>query len=128
MVPRVPSGYTAGLHEPDGVHLETKGYVYMWDKARRIAGLAGPAPVTTASAPADSHTSARAASPPAPAAPFALAAAPDSGGSGWQEPKIYVLHVKRPRPDRQQKLTWSRSVDRARPHLSRRQPSKIGIG
>lgn len=89
---------TAGLHEPDGVHLKTKGYVYMWDKARRIAGLDTLGPITTASAPATSHTAAQAAPPPAPAAPFALAAAPNSDASDWQEPKIYVLHVKRGAP------------------------------
>jgi hypothetical protein len=91
---------TAGLHEPDGVHLKTKGYLYMWDKARRIAGLDGPAPLTTASvtAPAPSRAATHAAPPPVPAAPFRLATAPNSGGPGWQEPKIYVLHVKRGAP------------------------------
>jgi hypothetical protein len=89
---------TAGLHEPDGVHLKTKGYLYMWDKARRIAGLDGPAPLTTASAPAASRTATQVAPPPVPAAPFRLATAPNSSGPGWQEPKIYVLHVKRGAP------------------------------
>jgi hypothetical protein len=91
---------TAGLHEPDGVHLKTKGYLYMWDKARRIAGLDSPAPFTTASVAgaAPSRTASEAAPPPVPAAPFELAMAPNSGGRDWQEPKIYVLHVKRGAP------------------------------
>jgi len=40
--------------------------------------------------------------PPAPGASFALAAAPHSDATRWQEPKIYVLRVKRgpPRPIR----------------------------
>jgi len=86
---------TAGLHEPDGVHLKTKGYLYMWDKARRMADLGGPARLTTASVAAPAREAARALPPPAPVAPFQLAAAPHSDGSGWQEPKIYVLRVKR---------------------------------
>jgi hypothetical protein len=91
---------SAGLHEPDGVHLKTKGYLYMWDKARRIAGLDGPAPFTTASVAgaAPSRTASEAAPPPVSGAPFELATAPNSGGGGWQEPKIYVLHVKRGAP------------------------------
>ena len=90
---------TAGLHEPDGVHLKTKGYIYMWDKARRIAGLDGPAPLTTATvaAAAPSRTANQAVPPPAATAPFALASAPRSS-TGWEEPKIYVLHVKRGAP------------------------------
>ncbi len=89
---------TAGLHEPDGVHLKTKGYVYMWDKARRVAALESPTPLTTASVTTPAQTPTRAAPAPTPAAAFALAAAPNSGGPGWQEPKIYVLHVKRSAP------------------------------
>jgi hypothetical protein len=27
------------LHEPDGVHLKTKGYIHMWQKARTAAGI-----------------------------------------------------------------------------------------
>src|SRR5262245_13758899 len=30
---------SGGMHEPDGVHLKTKGYVHMWDKARTAAGV-----------------------------------------------------------------------------------------
>jgi hypothetical protein len=90
---------TAGLHEPDGVHLKTKGYVYMWDKARRMAALDSPAPLTTASVTTPAQTPTRAV--PAPGAAFALAAAPNSGGTGAQEPKIYVLRVKRGAPGAQ---------------------------
>src|SRR5882672_1927603 len=43
---------TGGLHEPDGVHLKTKGYAYMWDKAQRLAGFGATGSVaTTATAP-----------------------------------------------------------------------------
>ncbi len=100
----------AGLHEPDGVHLKTKGYVYMWDKARRIAGF-GPAPTlaaATPSQPAASDAVPQAVSSttkPAPgSAPsqgpkpggFALAATPvDNGGDGVDDPKVFVLRVKR---------------------------------
>jgi hypothetical protein len=85
----------AGLHEPDGVHLKTKGYVYMWDKARRVAGF-GP-PTTLAAAPSEPMATDAAPAPkPEPTPGFALAAAPvDSGGAGPDEPKIYVLRVKR---------------------------------
>jgi hypothetical protein len=43
------------MHEPDGVHLKMKGYVYMWQKARIAAGypvdeLEAP-PATTATVP-----------------------------------------------------------------------------
>ena len=88
---------SAGLHEPDGVHLKTKGYLYMWDKARRMADLGGPAPLTTASVAAPAQEATRAVPAPAPASapPFQTAAAPHSDGAGWQEPKIYVLRVKR---------------------------------
>jgi hypothetical protein len=34
---------TGGLHDRDGVHLKTKGYVYMWDKARQAAASGVPA-------------------------------------------------------------------------------------
>ncbi|HLH87034.1 MAG TPA: hypothetical protein VKX28_01145 [Xanthobacteraceae bacterium] len=88
---------TAGLHEPDGVHLKTKGYIYMWDKARRIAGLDGPAPLATASVGAATPAPPANQGLPAPAAPFALASTPGAS-NGWQEPKIYVLHVKRGAP------------------------------
>lgn len=90
----------AGLHEPDGVHLKTKGYVYMWDKARRVAGL-GPAPTLAAAAPSQPTASDAAPAPkvesrPASTQGFALAAAPvDSGGDAADDPKVYVLRVKR---------------------------------
>lgn len=96
----------AGLHEPDGVHLKIKGYAYMWDKARRVAGF-GPAPALAAAAPTQATTS-DAVPAPSQSAPqqvptaapksggFALAAAPvDSGSSAADEPKVYVLRVKR---------------------------------
>jgi hypothetical protein len=88
----------AGVHEPDGVHLKTKGYAYMWDKARRVAALANPAPLTTASAATAAQRPTRTMPPPTAAAAFALAAAPRSDATGWQEPKIYVLRVKRGAP------------------------------
>jgi hypothetical protein len=88
---------SAGVHEPDGVHLKTKGYAYMWDKARRIAALDSPT-LTTGSATTLASTPARSGPAPTPGAAFALAAAADSSGSGWQAPKIYVLRVKRGAP------------------------------
>jgi hypothetical protein len=40
------------LHEPDGVHLKTKGYVHMWEKAAAAAGFAvEQAPTRVASIP-----------------------------------------------------------------------------
>jgi len=30
---------SGALHEPDGVHLKTKGYVHMWQKANAAAGI-----------------------------------------------------------------------------------------
>jgi hypothetical protein len=30
---------SGSLHEPDGVHLKTKGYVHMWQKARAATGI-----------------------------------------------------------------------------------------
>lgn len=89
-----------GMHDHDGVHLKNKGYLYMYDKALRMAGLGAPAATMTASiaAPPPMTRSVRPAAPPAPAAPFVLAAAPSSGGSGWQEPRIFVLRVKRGAP------------------------------
>jgi hypothetical protein len=91
---------SAGLHEPDGVHLKTKGYVYMWDKARRLAALDTPASLTTGSVttPAEAASRAVPAAASAPNATFGLATAPNSGGPGWPEPKIYVLRVKRGAP------------------------------
>jgi hypothetical protein len=89
---------SAGLHEPDGVHLKTKGYVYMWDKARRMAAVDSP-PLTTASIATPARTESHAIPPPAPGGAFALAAAPNSSGTDWQEPKIYVLRVKRGAPE-----------------------------
>jgi hypothetical protein len=82
------------MHDRDGVHLKNKGYLYMWEKARRMAALGTPAPLTTGSVAAAASPAVPA--PAAPAAQFELAASSsaDSGG-GWREPKIYVLHVKR---------------------------------
>ena len=51
----------AGLHEPDGVHLKTKGYLYMWDKARRVAGF-GAQQALAAAAAAPSQPVSRSAS------------------------------------------------------------------
>jgi len=86
---------SGGMHEPDGVHLKTKGYVYMWDKARRIAGLDTTGTIQVAAAgPAELPVS-RAA--PAPESKFELAAAPapPEGAVAVDEPKVYVLRVKR---------------------------------
>jgi hypothetical protein len=89
---RDPTFCTGGLHEPDGVHLKTKGYAYMWDKARRVAGLDVTGSVATVAAAPSRRDSA----PPANAR-FELAAAPTSaaGVASANEPKIYVLRVKR---------------------------------
>jgi hypothetical protein len=95
-VPMRDQGFcTGGMHEPDGVHLKTKGYVYMWDKARRIAGREATGSITVAAA-------GPVALPPRDAAPasnarFELASAPTTaaGGTGVDEPKVYVLRVKR---------------------------------
>jgi hypothetical protein len=97
-VPMRDQGFcTGGLHEPDGVHLKNKGYAYMWDKARRIAGFGG-AP-TVAMAPSE-PPAARAAVPAGAAARFELAAGPshNSGTDSADAPKIYVLRVKRGGP------------------------------
>jgi hypothetical protein len=50
---------SGALHEPDGVHLKTKGYAYMWAKTRLTAAdaVAGVAPVEPAGAAVE-HTSA----------------------------------------------------------------------
>ena len=91
---RDPAFCNGGMHDHDGVHLKNKGYLYMWDKARRMAGLGTPAPLTTGSVvaaalPANSAS-------PTPTAQFQLAASPPTNAGGsWREPKIYVLHVKR---------------------------------
>jgi len=87
---------TGGMHEPDGVHLKTKGYVYMWDKARRIADREVTGAITVAAAGAVALP-ARDAAPPAPNARFELASASTAtaGGTGVDEPKVYVLRVKR---------------------------------
>jgi len=86
---------TGGLHEPDGVHLKTKGYAYMWDKARRIAGLETTGTITVAAA----GPTALPANDAAPAAKsrFELASASTTaaGGPIADEPKVYVLRVKR---------------------------------
>jgi hypothetical protein len=93
---RDPSFCTGGMHEPDGVHLKTKGYVYMWDKARRIAGREATGAITVAAA-GPVALPARDGAAPAPNARFELAAAPTTaaGGTGVDEPKVYVLRVKR---------------------------------
>ena len=83
---------TGGMHEPDGVHLKTKGYVYMWDKARRVAGLDTTGAIAVASAGATELPASRTAAPPT--ANFALAAAP-ADAAAVEEPKVYVLRVKR---------------------------------
>jgi hypothetical protein len=87
---------TGGMHEPDGVHLKTKGYVYMWDKARRIAGQDATGSITVAAA-GSVALPARDAGPPASKPRFELASAPApaAGGTGVDEPKVYVLRVKR---------------------------------
>ena len=87
---------TGGLHEPDGVHLKTKGYVYMWDKARRIAGLDTTGSITVAAAAPTELPMSRTAAP-ASNPRFELAAAPTASprGAGVDEPKVYVLRVKR---------------------------------
>jgi hypothetical protein len=93
---RDPALCTGGLHEPDGVHLKMKGYAYMWEKARRVAELGAPAAraIAASDAPASRQPAAT-----MPAARFALAAVPtaDAGEIGIDEPKIYVLRVKRHR-------------------------------
>src|SRR5262249_47357456 len=71
---RDPSFCTGGMHEPDGVHLKTKGYVYMWDKARRIAGLEATGSIMTAAA-GPAALPARDAAAPAANARFELASA-----------------------------------------------------
>jgi hypothetical protein len=87
---------TGGLHEPDGVHLKTKGYAYMWDKARRVAGLESTGSITTAAA-GPVALPARDAAPRPSNSRFELAAAPAaaSTATGVDEPKVYVLRVKR---------------------------------
>ncbi len=94
---RDPAFCTGGLHEPDGVHLKTKGDAYMWDKARRIAGLDTTGSITVAAAgPTDLPVS-RATPAPGPNPRFELAAAQAVSASGpdVDEPKVYVLRVKR---------------------------------
>lgn len=87
---------TGGMHEPDGVHLKTKGYAYMWDKARRVAGLEATGSIMTAAA-GPGPLPARDAAAPAAKSRFELAAAPPTaaGGPRVDEPKIYVLRVRR---------------------------------
>jgi hypothetical protein len=98
-VPMRASAFCAGgLHEPDGVHLKTKGYAYMWDKARRVAGLDTTGSIMTAAAAPSKPAASRGAAAQAPNAKFELAAAPAaaaSGGSETDAPKVYVLRVKR---------------------------------
>ena len=98
---RDPTFCTGGLHEPDGVHLKTKGYVYMWEKARRIAGLERPNDTTTGTitvaAAGPTALPARDAVPAAANSRFELASASTTaaGGPIADEPKVYVLRVKR---------------------------------
>ncbi len=98
---RDPALCTGGLHEPDGVHLKIKGYAYMWEKARRVAELGAPAAraIAAADAPASRQPAVT-----MPAARFELAAAParNAGETGMDEPKIYVLRVKRHRATAQE--------------------------
>jgi hypothetical protein len=80
------------------VHLKTKGYVYMWDKARRVAGLDRldtTASITVAAAGPTALPARDAA--PAANSRFELASASTTaaGGSVTNEPKVYVLRVKR---------------------------------
>jgi hypothetical protein len=85
---------TGGMHEPDGVHLKTKGYVYMWDKARRIADRETTGSIKVAAA---GPTELPASRPAAAHAKFELAAvaAAPAGAAAVDEPKVYVLRVKR---------------------------------
>jgi len=91
---------TGGLHEPDGVHLKTKGYAYMWDKARRIAAgldrLDTTGAITVASA-GPTALPARDGAPATTNSRFELASASTTaaGGPIVDEPKVYVLRVKR---------------------------------
>lgn len=86
---------TGGMHEPDGVHLKTKGYVYMWDKARRVADREATGSITVAAAGPTELPASRTA--PATNSRFELAAAPaaPAAAAAVDEPKIYVLRVKR---------------------------------
>jgi hypothetical protein len=89
---------TGGMHEPDGVHLKTKGYVYMWDKARRVAGLEATGSITVATAgPIELPASRTAAASASNNSRFELASAPaaPAGAANVDEPKVYVLRVKR---------------------------------
>jgi hypothetical protein len=95
---RDPAFCTGGLHEPDGVHLKTKGYVYMWDKARRIAGLdrLDTTGAITVAAAGPTALPARDAAPKANSRfELASAATTAAGGPIADEPKVYVLRVKR---------------------------------
>jgi hypothetical protein len=94
---RDPGFCTGGLHEPDGVHLKTKGYAYMWAKAQRIAGLDTTGAITVAAAGPTELPVSRTASAPTPNPRFELAAASAASPSGpdVDEPKVYVLRVKR---------------------------------
>ena len=88
---------TGGMHEPDGVHLKTKGYTYMWDKARRVAGLEATGSIRTAAAGPIELPASRATVAPAANPQFELAAASTAAtaGPGVDEPRVYVLRVKR---------------------------------
>jgi hypothetical protein len=94
---RDPTFCTGGMHEPDGVHLKTKGYVYMWDKARRVAGLEATGSIQVAAAGPTELPASRSLAAPASNSRFELAAAPaaPAGAATVDEPKVYVLRVKR---------------------------------
>jgi hypothetical protein len=94
---RDPGFCTGGLHEPDGVHLKTKGYVYMWDKARRIAGQDTTGSIQVAAAGPTELPASRTIAVPPSNSRFELAAAPaaPAGAAAVDEPKVYVLRVKR---------------------------------
>jgi len=51
---------SGAFHEPDGVHLKTKGYVHMWQKASMAAGFAlasaGPSDITGTVGPRSAPT------------------------------------------------------------------------
>jgi hypothetical protein len=86
---------TGGMHEPDGVHLKSKGYAYMWDKARRVAGLEATGSIMTAAAGPVALPARDAA--PAVTSRFVLAAASaaTAAATAVDEPKVFVLRVKR---------------------------------
>src|SRR5262249_41799053 len=86
---------SGGMHEPDGVHLKTKGYVYMWASGRRAAGPARPGALRVAAAGPPDLPASRTAPPPESRFELAAAPAPPEGAVAVDEPKVYVLRVKR---------------------------------